>query len=166
MGSGSNKKSQYRMQLFSQASSAESIGALTTNALTTNAVVFSTDKPKSTPLPSLCAGCRRQPNECICKSNRKTLLNGKIHARIERKGRGGKTVTILERFAPNRALLEELCTALKKRLGAGGAAIIDGGHRPSETGRIGAGPLATGRIEIQGERATEALEFAQAWLSA
>ncbi len=143
MGNGSNKKSNSRsnsdLQLFSNSQSAD-IG---------DAVVFSTEKPKPPPLPTLCSGCRRLPTDCVCKSNRKALVSGKLHARIERKGRGGKTVTILERFAPNRALLDELCTALKKRLGAGGMAVIEGGY---------------GRVEVQGERTAEALEFARSWI--
>jgi translation initiation factor 1 len=56
------------------------------------------------------------------------------HLRIEKKGRGGKTVTVVDSLPRNRAFLAELAAELKRRCGSGGtareAAIeIQGDHR-------------------------------------
>lgn len=117
---------------------------------TDHVLVYSTDPVKPQPSSARCGGCRREQDGCVCKGNRNVLAQRKIHARIERKGRGGKTVTILEKFPPHTSLLEELCKALKKRLGTGGTVEIEGG---------------VGRIEIQGERCEEVLSFAQGWIA-
>jgi len=43
-----------------------------------------------------------------------------IYLRIEKKGRGGKTVTVLEGFTHDDAALETLARELKKSCGTGG----------------------------------------------
>lgn len=45
--------------------------------------------------------------------------------RIERKGRGGKTVTVIDGLPRNGAFLKELCQDLKRAAGCGGA-VQDG----------------------------------------
>ncbi len=55
------------------------------------------------------------------------------HLRLEKSGRGGKSVTVVDGLPRNRAFLRELATELKKACGAGGTA---GG----------------GAVEIQGDR--------------
>jgi translation initiation factor 1 len=54
--------------------------------------------------------------------------------RVERKGRGGKTVTLVERLGLDAAGLESWCKQLKGKLGAGGAVegealVIQGDQR-------------------------------------
>ena len=45
--------------------------------------------------------------------------------RMERKGRGGKTVTVIDGLPRNAAFLKELCQELKRAAGCGGA-VQDG----------------------------------------
>jgi translation initiation factor 1 len=45
--------------------------------------------------------------------------------RMEKKGRGGKTVTVIDGLPRNAAFLKELCQDLKRAAGCGGA-VVDG----------------------------------------
>jgi hypothetical protein BACCOPRO_01845 len=45
-----------------------------------------------------------------------------LHVLIEKKGRGGKTATIIEGFEGSDEMLEKLARTLKQKLGAGGSA--------------------------------------------
>lgn len=45
----------------------------------------------------------------------------KLRVRKEKKGRGGKTVTIVEGYQGNPQTLEELCKKVKQRCGVGGS---------------------------------------------
>jgi len=102
-------------------------------------VVYSTEAPK----PKFCNGCRREEQGCVCAP---TAYVGKLNpaARIERKGRAGKAVTVLFRLPAHETLLKDLCSALKRSLGGGGTYYIEDGE---------------GFIEIQGEKRQEALAF-------
>ena len=102
-------------------------------------LVYSTD-----PLPDKkCASCQKSEKECICK--KAPLPIGKNYCvRIEKKGRGGKVVTLVEKLPPHEATLEKLCKFLKKRIGAGGTFYISDGM---------------GVVEIQGERRSEILDL-------
>jgi translation initiation factor 1 len=62
-----------------------------------------------------------------------------IRLRIEKKGRGGKTVTVAEGFTHEKAFLEELASRLKHSCGTGGT-------------------LKDRRIEIQGDFRTHLRE--------
>ena len=58
----------------------------------------------------------------------------KLRLAMERAGRGGKTVTIVRGFTGSQEELEELCKALKQKIGVGGSAkegeiILQGDHR-------------------------------------
>ena len=57
--------------------------------------------------------------------------------RIEKQGRGGKTVTVIDRLPKQERFLKELCSELKKKCGTGGTYIT------SEQ---------DGMIEIQGDQ--------------
>ena len=46
---------------------------------------------------------------------------GKLHVVVERKGRGGKTATIIEGFEESDEEIEEIARMLKQKLGAGGS---------------------------------------------
>jgi translation initiation factor 1 len=57
--------------------------------------------------------------------------------RIEKQGRGGKTVTVIDRLPKNELFLKNLTTTLKKKCGSGGTYLMDG---------------KDGVIEIQGDK--------------
>jgi translation initiation factor 1 len=66
---------------------------------------------------------------------------------LERKGRGGKSVTVLRKLPPSKELLELLTGKLKKRCGTGGTyKIVEG----------------AGLIEIQGDKQDELRKALQA----
>jgi translation initiation factor 1 len=76
----------------------------------------------------ICPGCGWPANHCRCA---KTAATESIPARIvaklrmEKKGRGGKTVTVVYDLPNNRAFLEALCQELKRACGTGGAVADD-----------------------------------------
>ena len=59
---------------------------------------------------------------------------------LEKKGRGGKSVTVVSNLPAQEPLLKDLCSQLKKTLGCGGTFYIKD---------------ANGIVEIQGERQEE-----------
>jgi translation initiation factor 1 len=102
-------------------------------------LVYSTD-----PRPEKrCSDCNKSERECVCKQA--PLPIGKNYCvRIEKKGRGGKVVTLVEKLPPHEATLDKICKFLKKRLGAGGTYYISDDM---------------GVVEIQGERRSEILDL-------
>ena len=78
----------------------------------------------------LCATCGWPANDCKC-SHRFAAAEAvpeKISAklRIEKTGRGGKTVTVVYGLPRNAAFLKELAQDLKRTCGTGGTATEDG----------------------------------------
>lgn len=65
---------------------------------------------------------------------------GKLSVSIERKGRAGKTATIISGFTVSQERLEEIAATLKQKLGTGGSA-------------------RGGEILIQGDRRNEVVEL-------
>ena len=104
-----------------------------------NVLVYSTDGP----VQKRCGGCQRPINECRC-GDKPLPSELKPVVRFERKGRGGKTVTIVERLPAHETLLKELCGFLKKSLGSGGTHYTEKGE---------------GFIEIQGDRVNAVKEL-------
>jgi len=68
------------------------------------------------------------------------LPTDKLHVTIERKGRGGKTATIISGFTIDDDKVSELARNLKTKLGAGGSS-------------------RGGEILIQGERRLEVIKY-------
>jgi translation initiation factor 1 (eIF-1/SUI1) len=66
--------------------------------------------------------------------------------RIERKGRNGKTVTVLFRLPKHETLLKKLCSYLKKTFGGGGTYSIEKEY---------------GVVEIQGDHSEQILEVVE-----
>ncbi len=88
-------------------------------------LVYSTDKGR------VCPGCGWPVRDCKCSTRAAGDLlpsrSGRIVAklRIEKKGRGGKTVTVIAGLPRNTAFLRELCQELKRACGTGGAVTED-----------------------------------------
>jgi translation initiation factor 1 len=79
----------------------------------------------STGVGSICPGCGWPERDCTCSSQSApsesvpTRVIAKM--RIEKKGRGGKTVTVVYDLPRNAAFLKALCADLKRACGTGGA---------------------------------------------
>jgi translation initiation factor 1 len=83
----------------------------------------------------VCPGCGWPADNCRCsKTNATAAVPSKLVAklRMEKKGRGGKTVTVIYDLPNNAQFLKELCGELKRACGTGGS-------------------VAEGAIELQGE---------------
>ena len=94
-------------------------------------IVYSTDKGE------VCPRCGWPVRQCVCSSTRATeSIPAKIVAklRIEKSGRGGKTVTVVDNLPNNSEFVKALATELKQACGTGGAAKegaveLQGDHR-------------------------------------
>jgi translation initiation factor 1 len=79
----------------------------------------------STGVGRVCAGCGWPVKDCKCSSNRtvEESVPGRVVAklRLEKKGRGGKTVTVVYDLPNNSGFLKELAQELKRACGTGGA---------------------------------------------
>jgi translation initiation factor 1 len=96
-------------------------------------IVYSSD-PK---MNEKCPKCKELKIACRCQKPETVPAKVTAVMRIEKQGRGGKTVTVIDRLPKNEAYLKELCTELKKKCGSGGTYSLDGEH---------------GQVEIQGEK--------------
>ncbi len=96
-------------------------------------LVYSTDPE----LNRKCTKCKEVVSECTCKPE-VDPKSAKFVAliRIEKNGRGGKTVTVIDRLPKNVVFLKDLTTKLKKKCGTGGTYLTSG---------------KDGVIEIQGD---------------
>jgi translation initiation factor 1 len=80
--------------------------------------VYSTDAGR------ICPGCGWPEQGCTCSQR---VGTGSVPARIvaklrvEKKGRGGKVVTVVDGLPHNAAFLKDLCQELKRACGTGGA---------------------------------------------
>ena len=86
-------------------------------------LVYSTDQGRT------CPKCGWPAKNCQC-STRATIeepVPARITAklRMEKKGRGGKTMTVVDGLPRNTAFLKDLCAELKRLCGTGGA-VEDG----------------------------------------
>src|SRR3954468_15607019 len=100
-------------------------------------LVYSTDPG----LNRKCERCKEVVSECTCVPEEE-VSQGKGYKfvavlRIEKQGRGGKTVTVIDRLPKNELFLKKLTTLLKKRCGSGGTYLMEG---------------RDGVIEIQGDQ--------------
>lgn len=94
-----------------------------------------TDDPK---LSKKCNKCNEYISECTCNNIVPVNVNSIISKlRIEKSGRNGKTVSIIDNLPANQDFLKDLCTLLKKKCGAGGTHLIKENK---------------GQVEIQGDK--------------
>jgi translation initiation factor 1 len=80
----------------------------------------------STNLGRVCAGCGWPTRDCKCNQQADDEpIPGRIVAklRLEKKGRGGKTVTVVAGLPQNGAFLKDLCQDLKRACGTGGTVV-------------------------------------------
>ena len=97
-------------------------------------LVYSTD-PKDN---VVCPNCKELKSECRCPQE-ESMEGAKFTVifRLEKNGRGGKTVTVLDGFPKNESYLKDLCKELKAKCGVGGTSSVGEKH---------------GMIEIQGDK--------------
>jgi translation initiation factor 1 len=82
-------------------------------------LVYSTDQGRT------CPKCGWPAKNCQCSKG--TTSEEPVPARVtaklrmEKKGRGGKTMTVVDGLPRNTAFLEDLCAELKRLCGTGGA---------------------------------------------
>ena len=82
----------------------------------------------STGVGRRCPTCGWPAADCKCSQNAATeSVPTRIVAklRMEKKGRGGKTVTVVDNLPNNAAFLKDLCQDLKRACGTGGT-VVDG----------------------------------------
>jgi translation initiation factor 1 len=82
----------------------------------------------STGVGAVCPDCGWPVRDCQCRQSAATeSIPNRIVAklRMEKKGRGGKTVTVVHGLPNNAPFLKELCQDLKRACGTGGA-VQDG----------------------------------------
>jgi translation initiation factor 1 len=82
----------------------------------------------------ICSGCGASLAACTCATAADEALPARFVAvlRMEKAGRGGKTVTVVAGLPRNAAFLKGLCADLKRACGTGGT-------------------VGDGTVEIQGE---------------
>ena len=88
----------------------------------------------STGTGSVCPACGWPERDCKCSSQfaRDAAIDEALPKRIvaklrmEKKGRGGKIVTVVYDLPQNAAFLKDLASELKRACGTGGA-VVDGG---------------------------------------
>jgi translation initiation factor 1 len=77
----------------------------------------------------VCPGCGWPERDCTCSSTRATeTVPARIVAklRLEKKGRGGKSVTVVDGLPRNAAFLAALAGELKRACGVGGTVLDTG----------------------------------------
>jgi translation initiation factor 1 len=82
----------------------------------------------STGAGRICPRCGWPEGNCQCSRKAEDPIPTRIVAklRMEKKGRGGKTVTVIDGLPRNAAFLKGLSQELKRACGTGGT-VIDGG---------------------------------------
>ncbi|NMC55099.1 MAG: translation initiation factor Sui1 [Chloroflexi bacterium] len=87
----------------------------------------------STELGRVCPDCGQPAERCACRKKPAAAPgDGNVRVRLEKKGRGGKAVSLVSGLPLVEEDLRKLAAELKKRCGAGGA-------------------VKDGQIEIQGD---------------
>lgn len=82
----------------------------------------------STAAGRICSGCGWPERDCKCSRRSEEAVPPRPVAklRVEKKGRGGKTVTVIDGLPRNSAFLKELSQELKRACGTGGSIFETG----------------------------------------
>lgn len=98
-------------------------------------LVYSTDPVQN----RQCKKCKELEAECVCPpaASAAGARNFTAKLRVEKQGRGGKTVTVIDGLPKVNVTLKELTKRLKNACGSGGTFSLEGKE---------------GRIEIQGDK--------------
>jgi translation initiation factor 1 len=90
-----------------------------------------------------CSYCKRRLEACVCpnRPSRPAAGDGVVRVWRDRKGRRGKTVTVVKGLPPDAATLEELASTLKRLCGSGGTVNegdveIQGDHREKVAAKL------------------------------
>lgn len=106
-------------------------------------LVYSTDPREN----RTCPRCGQPTAGCSCVPDAPADSTGIVAVlRMERKGRGGKTVTVVDRLPRNEPFVRELARRLKTACGTGGTFALDD---------------AGARVEIQGDHRQRLRELLQ-----
>ncbi len=96
------------------------------------------------PKDQRCPKCKEFQQDCKCETEVSSAFvksnNWVAIFRMESKGRGGKTVTVIDNLPKQELFLKDLCKELKAKCGVGGTYLMDGKE---------------GIIEIQGDKRTQ-----------
>jgi translation initiation factor 1 len=108
-------------------------------------VVYDTERGRT----DRCSYCRRRLEACVCPNRptaepsvrRRTGADGVVRISRDRKGRRGKTVTVVSGLPSGEAALAEIATSLKRLCGSGGTVSegnveIQGDHRERIAARL------------------------------
>ncbi len=102
--------------------------------LSDSSLVYSTNPEKN----KTCPQCKRLMAACTCSSQKiPPSFDVTAVLRIEKAGRAGKVVTVIDQLPKSEKFLKELAKKLKTRCGAGGTYLMKG---------------SGGQIEIQGDQ--------------
>lgn len=83
-------------------------------------LVYSTDNGR------MCPDCRQPVDRCVCRQAAPVAVgDGTVRVAREKKGRGGKTVTLVRGLALESAALQAMARQLKAACGSGGT-VADG----------------------------------------
>lgn len=85
-------------------------------------LVYSTD-PRD--LKQKCPRCREFLDDCQCISQESAEKKYTVIFRLEKSGRGGKTVTVMEGWPRNEEFLKNMTKELKAKCGSGGTHLLD-----------------------------------------
>lgn len=91
--------------------------------MSNNRIVFSTD-----PRDKKCPKCGWFQDECKCSqatTNAPVTKPYTVIFRLEKSGRGGKTVTVMEGWPRNETFLKDMTKELKSKCGSGGTHLLD-----------------------------------------
>ena len=108
-------------------------------------VVYDTERGRT----DRCSYCKRRLEACVCPNRRqaapsvraRTAGDGIVRISRDRKGRRGKTVTVVSGLPSGEAALAEIATSLKRLCGSGGTVSagnveIQGDHRERIAARL------------------------------
>ena len=92
--------------------------------MSNNKIVFSTD-----PKDKKCPKCGEFNEACSCPAAESPKAKYTVIFRIEKSGRGGKIVTVMEGWPRHETLLKELTKEFKNKCGSGGTYLMEGGKQ-------------------------------------